>query len=116
MSVRRDRTSLPVGRYRRDETCPAGWFQGWDLVSPPQQRGSYSSRVSCASDAASFRHLLPAAGVSEREQGSGPGESLRQPQNAALRGYLSTAAEHGRGPSDVLTELTSGNAWIPATT
>jgi hypothetical protein len=28
--------------------------------------------------------------------------------------YLSTAAKHGRRPFDVLTELTSGNVWIPA--
>src|SRR3954467_4048412 len=28
---------------------------------------------------------------------------------------LSTAAKHGRRPFDVLTELTSGNVWIPAT-
>ncbi|MBW8765893.1 MAG: IS66 family transposase [Geodermatophilales bacterium] len=35
---------------------------------------------------------------------------------AAMRSYLSTAAKHGRRPFDVLTELTSGNAWIPATT
>jgi transposase len=34
---------------------------------------------------------------------------------AAMRSYLSTAAKHGRRPFDVLTELTSGNAWIPAT-
>jgi transposase len=35
---------------------------------------------------------------------------------AAMRSYLSTAAKHGRRPYDVLTELTSGNVWIPATT
>lgn len=35
---------------------------------------------------------------------------------AAIRSYLSTAAKHGRGPFDTLTELTSGNPWIPATT
>jgi transposase len=35
---------------------------------------------------------------------------------AAMRSYLSTAAKHGRQPFDVLTELTSGNVWIPATT
>src|SRR3954453_4981669 len=34
---------------------------------------------------------------------------------AAMRSYLSTAAKHGRRPFDVLTELTSGNVWIPAT-
>jgi transposase len=34
---------------------------------------------------------------------------------AAMRSYLATAAKHGRRPFDVLTELTSGNAWIPAT-
>src|SRR3954464_6433823 len=34
----------------------------------------------------------------------------------AMRSYLSTAAKHGRRPFDVLTELTSGNVWIPATT
>jgi transposase len=33
---------------------------------------------------------------------------------AAMRSYLSTAAKHGRRPFDVLTELTDGNAWIPA--
>jgi transposase len=35
---------------------------------------------------------------------------------AAMRAYLSTAAKHGRRPFDVLTELTRGNVWIPATT
>jgi transposase len=35
---------------------------------------------------------------------------------AAMRSYLSTATKHGRRPFDVLTELTSGNVWIPATT
>jgi transposase len=35
---------------------------------------------------------------------------------AAMRSYLSTAAKHGRRPFDVLTELASGNVWIPATT
>ena len=35
---------------------------------------------------------------------------------AAMRSYLSTAAKHGRRPFDVLTELISGNVWIPATT
>jgi transposase len=35
---------------------------------------------------------------------------------AAMRSYLSTAAKHGRRPFDVLTELTSGNPWIPAVT
>jgi transposase len=35
---------------------------------------------------------------------------------ATMRAYLSTAAKHGRRPFDVLTELTSGNLWIPATT
>jgi transposase len=35
---------------------------------------------------------------------------------AAMHSYLSTAAKHGRRPFDVLTELTSGNVWIPATT
>jgi transposase len=34
---------------------------------------------------------------------------------AAMRSYLSTAAKHGRRPFDVLTELTSGHVWIPAT-
>ena len=33
---------------------------------------------------------------------------------AAMRSYLSTASKHGRRPFDVLTELTSGNVWIPA--
>jgi transposase len=35
---------------------------------------------------------------------------------AAMRSYLSTAGKHGRRPFDVLTELTSGNVWIPETT
>jgi transposase len=35
---------------------------------------------------------------------------------AVMRSYLSTAAKHGRRPFDVLTQLTSGNVWIPATT
>jgi transposase len=35
---------------------------------------------------------------------------------AAMRSYLSTAAKHGRRPFDVLTELTSGNVWVPAPT
>ncbi|HVI35139.1 MAG TPA: IS66 family transposase [Gaiellales bacterium] len=35
---------------------------------------------------------------------------------AAMRSYLSTAVKHGRRPFDVLTELTSGNVWIPAMT
>src|SRR3954470_10280784 len=34
---------------------------------------------------------------------------------AAMRSYLATATKHGRRPFDVLTELTSGNVWIPAT-
>jgi transposase len=34
---------------------------------------------------------------------------------AAMRSYIATAAKHGRRPFDVLTELTSGNVWIPAT-
>src|SRR4051795_4607742 len=34
---------------------------------------------------------------------------------AAMRSHLSTAAKHGRRPFDVLTELTNGNVWIPAT-
>src|SRR3954449_13120412 len=34
---------------------------------------------------------------------------------AAMRSYLSTATKHGRRPFYVLTELTSGNVWIPAT-
>jgi transposase len=33
---------------------------------------------------------------------------------ATMRSYLSTAAKHGRRPFDALTELTSGNVWIPA--
>ncbi|HVI37722.1 MAG TPA: IS66 family transposase [Gaiellales bacterium] len=33
----------------------------------------------------------------------------------AMRSYLATAAKHGRRPFDVLTELTNGNVWIPAT-
>ncbi len=35
---------------------------------------------------------------------------------AAMRAYLSTAAKHGHRPFDVLTQLTSGSVWIPATT
>jgi transposase len=35
---------------------------------------------------------------------------------AAMRVYLATAAKHGRRPLDVLTQLTSGNIWIPALT
>jgi transposase len=35
---------------------------------------------------------------------------------AAMRSYLSTAAKHGRRPFDALTDLTSGNVWIPLTT
>jgi transposase len=35
---------------------------------------------------------------------------------AAMRSYLSTAAKHGRRPFDVLTKLTRGDVWIPATT
>ena len=35
---------------------------------------------------------------------------------AAMRSYLATATKHGRRPFDVLTELTSGNVWIPAAT
>jgi transposase len=35
---------------------------------------------------------------------------------AAMRSYLSTAAKHGRRPFDALTELTSGNVWIPLPT
>ena len=35
---------------------------------------------------------------------------------ATMRSYLATAAKHGRRPFDALTELTSGNVWIPATT
>ena len=35
---------------------------------------------------------------------------------AAMRSYLATAAKHGRRPFEVLTELTSGDVWIPATT
>jgi transposase len=34
---------------------------------------------------------------------------------AAMRSYLATAAKHGRRPFDALTELTSGNVWVPAT-
>src|SRR4051794_4478571 len=34
---------------------------------------------------------------------------------AAMRSYLATAAKHGRRPFDALTELTSGNVWIPTT-
>jgi transposase len=34
---------------------------------------------------------------------------------AAMRSYLATAAKHGRRPFAVLTELTSGNVWMPAT-
>jgi transposase len=35
---------------------------------------------------------------------------------AAMRSYLATATKHGRRPFDALTELTSGNVWIPVTT
>ena len=34
---------------------------------------------------------------------------------AAMRSYLATAAKHGRRPFGVVTERTSGNVWIPAT-
>jgi transposase len=34
---------------------------------------------------------------------------------AAMRSYLATAAKHGRRPFDALTELISGNIWIPTT-
>jgi transposase len=35
---------------------------------------------------------------------------------AAMRSYLSTAAKHRRRPFEALTQLISGNVWIPATT
>ena len=34
---------------------------------------------------------------------------------AAMRSYLATAAKHGRRPFGALTELTSGNVWVPVT-
>jgi transposase len=34
---------------------------------------------------------------------------------AAMHSYLATAAKHRRRPFDALTELTSGNIWIPTT-
>jgi hypothetical protein len=33
-----------------------------------------------------------------------------------MRSYLATAANHGRRPFDVLTELTGGTVWISAMT
>jgi transposase len=51
-----------------------------------------------------------------KQKVSGCLRTLTGAQNlAAMRSYLSTAAEHGRRPFNVLTGLTSGNAWIPAT-
>ncbi len=52
-----------------------------------------------------------------KQKGSGCMRTLPGAQDlAAMRSYLPTAAKHGRRPFDVLTELTSGNVWIPATT
>jgi transposase len=55
--------------------------------------------------------------VKIKQKVSGCMRTLGGAQNfAAMRSYLATAAKHGRRPFDVLTELTSGNVWIPATT
>ena len=52
-----------------------------------------------------------------KQKVSGGMRTLASAQDfAAMRSYLTTAAKHGRRPFDVLTELTSGNVWIPATT
>jgi transposase len=54
--------------------------------------------------------------VKVKQKVSGGMRTLTGAQDfAAMRSYLSTAAKHGRRPFDVLTELTSGNVWIPAT-
>jgi transposase len=53
--------------------------------------------------------------VKIKQKVSGCLRSLTGAQDfAAMRSYLATAAKHGRRPFDVLTELTSGNVWIPA--
>jgi hypothetical protein len=50
-----------------------------------------------------------------KQKASGGMRTLAGAQDfAAMRSYLSTAAKHGRRPFDALTELTSGNVWIPA--
>ena len=55
--------------------------------------------------------------VKIKQKVSGCMRTLASAQDfAAMRSYLSTAAKHGRRPYDVLTELTGGNVWIPATT
>jgi len=55
--------------------------------------------------------------VKIKQKVSGCMRSLTGAQDfAAMRSYLSTAAKHGRRPFEVLTELTSGDVWIPATT
>src|SRR5437764_7202177 len=55
--------------------------------------------------------------VKIRQKVSGCLRTLTGAQDfAAMRSYLSTAAKHGRRPFDVLTELTNGNVWVPATT
>jgi transposase len=55
--------------------------------------------------------------VKVKQKVSGGMRTLAGAQDfAAMRSYLATAAKHGRRPFDVLTELTSGNVWIPATT
>ena len=52
-----------------------------------------------------------------KQKVSGGMRTLASAQDfAAMRSYLSTAAKHGRRPFDALSELTSGNVWIPATT
>src|SRR4051794_36063477 len=52
-----------------------------------------------------------------KQKVSGCMRSLSGAQDfAAMRSYLATAAKHGRRPFEVLTELTTGKAWIPATT
>jgi transposase len=54
--------------------------------------------------------------IKVKQKVSGCLRTLIGAQNfAAMRSYLSTAAKHGRRPFDVLTGLTSGNVWIPAT-
>jgi hypothetical protein len=55
--------------------------------------------------------------VKIKQKASGCLRTLAGAQDfAAMRSYLSTAAKHGRRPFDVLTKLTRGDVWIPATT
>jgi transposase len=55
--------------------------------------------------------------VKIKQKVSGERRTLAGAQDfAAMRSYLATAAKHGRRPFHVLTEVTSGNVWIPATT